>query len=158
MSKPERQLRLMQVGCILLVAACIFVSYVGWQKKTRVINAGQWLVIVATIWSAVSGCTIQRRIVRGASRSQRLSGRSTPFTRWRAGNFVRLWGGMSVGLWAFVLHMIGGPHGLLTCSLRSVCFCSWYGVRELVQPQRNSYPRGIRTLGDMNSQIECIQW
>jgi hypothetical protein len=113
MSKPERQLRLLQVGCILLVAVCIFVVYVGWHNKTRAITVGQWLVIVATIWSAVSGFTIQRRIVRGARRSQRLSGKSTPFTRWRAGNFMRLSSGVSVGLWAFVLYMIGGPSWLV---------------------------------------------
>src|SRR6266851_9431010 len=84
MNKPERQLRLVQVGCILLVASCIFVRHMGSHESHNAISFGQWLVIVGAIWSAVGGFTLQRRITSAPTRSQRLSGRSTPFTRWRA--------------------------------------------------------------------------
>src|SRR6266852_2970338 len=106
MSKPERQLRLVQVGCILLVAFCIFVRHIGSHESHGAISLGQWLVIVAAIWSAVGGFTLQRRITSAPTRSQRRSGRSTPFTRWRAGNIVRLWSATAVGLWALVLYTI----------------------------------------------------
>ena len=113
MSKPERQLRLVQVGCILLVASCIFVRHIGSHESRNAISLGQWLVIVAAIWSAVGGFTLQRRITSAPTRSQRLSGRSTPFTRWRAGNIVRVWSATAVGLWALVLYTIGGPSWLV---------------------------------------------
>src|SRR6266478_7074270 len=64
MSKPERQLRLVQVGCILLVAFCIFVRHIGSHESHYAISFGQWLVIVSAIWSAVGGFTLQRRITR----------------------------------------------------------------------------------------------
>ena len=48
----ERQLRLVQVACILLVAICIFVRHLGGHKTHDGITLSQWLVIVAAIWSA----------------------------------------------------------------------------------------------------------
>src|SRR5260370_39491381 len=99
MNKPERQLRLVQVGCILLVASCIFVRHMGSHESHNAISFGQWLVIVGAIWSAGGGFTLQRRITSAPTRSQRLSGRSTPLTPWRAGNSGRLWGAVSIGTW-----------------------------------------------------------
>src|SRR6266478_1382350 len=113
MSKPERQLRLVQVGCILLVAFCIFVRHIGSHESHDAISFGQWLVIVSAIWSAVGGFTLQRRITSARTRSQRRSTRSTPFSRWRAGHLVRLQTATAVGLWALVLYMIGGSSWLV---------------------------------------------
>lgn len=72
-----------------------------------------WLVTLAAIWSAVSGFTLQRRIVNRPARV-RGSGKSTPFTRWRAGHVVRLWSAASVGLWALLLSDFAGPRWLVS--------------------------------------------
>ena len=62
MSSPERQLRLIQGGLIVFIVVCLFVKRIG-KVETRVaISPVQWLVIVAAIWSAISGFTVQRRI------------------------------------------------------------------------------------------------
>jgi len=113
MSTPERQLRLVQVACLLFVAVCIFVRHLVKRETQSAITPTQWLVIVAAIWSAVSGFTGQRRIVSARTRSQRASRRSTPFSRWRAGHLMRLWTATIVALWALVLHEIGGPSRLV---------------------------------------------
>src|SRR5882762_6723282 len=105
----ERQLRLVQVACILLVVACILVTNFGKHERPDAITITQWLVIVSAIWTAVSGFTVQRRIVRPRPGS----GRSTPFSRWRAGHMLRLWSAAMVGAWALVLHEIGGPAWLV---------------------------------------------
>ena len=66
-----------------------------------------WMLMVGAAWSAISGFTFQRRIVR---RRPSRSGKSTPFTRWRAGHIIRLWTATSLSLWAVVLSDWGGPH------------------------------------------------
>ena len=65
--------------------------------------------MVAAVWTAISGFTIQRRIVNRPARSRRPSSKSTPFTRWPAGHIVRLWTAMTVGLWALLLSVFAGP-------------------------------------------------
>lgn len=47
---------------------------------------------------------MQRKL---ASTRQRTTAKSTPFTRWRAGNIIRLWTAASVGIWALVLAEFG---------------------------------------------------
>jgi len=104
MSTPERQLRLVQVACLLFVAVCIFVRHLVKRETQSAITPTQWLVIVAAIWAAVSGFTGQRRIVSARTRSQRASRRSRPFSRLRAGHLMRLWTATTVALWALVLR------------------------------------------------------
>jgi FtsH-binding integral membrane protein len=111
-SKPEIQLRLVQAACVVMVLASIGVS-LGVQRTPHGIMSVHWLMIVLAIWSAVSGFTLQRRIVNGPDRSQRRPKKSTPFTRWRAGNLARLSSAMSVGLWGLVLCEFGGPAWLV---------------------------------------------
>ena len=69
------------------------------------LTARHWIVMAAAAWSAISGFTIQRRIIHG-----RRSRQSTPFTRWRAGHMARLWTATSLGPWAVVLSDWGAPH------------------------------------------------
>jgi hypothetical protein len=113
MSSPEGKLRLVQVANILFMAVCIFVKRIGTVEPHATITPGQWLVIVAAIWSAVSGFTVQHRINSASARSQQPSTRSTPLGRWKTGHLVRLSSASAVGLWALVLHYTGGPEGLV---------------------------------------------
>jgi len=113
MGKPERQLRLFQGGSILFLVVCIFLLYFGvlgsLEPDGRRMNFIQFLVIVGAIWSAVVGFTFQRRVTRAATRPQRPSARSTPFTRWKAGHVMRLGSATSVGMWGLVLYYFHGP-------------------------------------------------
>ena len=100
------RLRLLQLGCIVLFLSCMALIY--WRRNPAEVPLGtrHWIVIVGVVWSAASGFTIQRRIVKGRPRR---SSRSTPFTRWRAGHIIRLWTATSLGFWAVVLSDWGGP-------------------------------------------------
>src|ERR1700730_4105830 len=113
MSTPERHLRLVQVACLLFVAACILVRHLGKHETHDAVTLTQWVVIAAAIWSAIAGFTVQSRIAKSRTQSQRISSSSTPFRRWRAGHLVRLWCATAVGGWALVLYDIGGPSWLV---------------------------------------------
>jgi hypothetical protein len=107
MSTPERQLRLVQVACILVVLTCLKVA-MGVEISPGEITWVQWVVMAVALWAAVSGFTLQRQIVRHSDRPSRRPTRSTPFTRWRAGNLVRLACATSVALWGLILRENGG--------------------------------------------------
>lgn len=102
------RLRIVQVGSILMVLACLWLSRLGNHEWQGALAPRHWLVMVAAIWSAISGFTLQRRIVNRPVNSRRPS-KSTPFTRWRAGHIFRLWTAMTVGLGAGLLSEFSGP-------------------------------------------------
>jgi len=108
MNTPMRHLRLMQVGCILLVLACIWVSRLGKHESQGGITAVHWVVTGAALWSAVSGFTLQRKLSR-TPKSQRVSNTSTPASRWKAGHVLRLASAAAVAMWALYLSELGGP-------------------------------------------------
>lgn len=114
--RPERQLRLVQLANILFVAVCFFVKRIGIVETHDTVTVRDWIVIVAAIWSAVSGFTGQRRINNASTRPQR-SSRSTPMGRWKTGHFVRLSSATAVGLWGLVLHYFGGSEWLVNVLL-----------------------------------------
>src|SRR5579884_41071 len=105
------KLRLVQLGCGLLLLTIIVFAHLypvhlsnGRQASVTI----QLLIIFLALWSAVSGFTLQRRLLnRGAS--FRRSQKSTPLTRWRAANLFRIWSGASVGLYGLLLRLLGGP-------------------------------------------------
>ena len=105
---PERQLRILQIACIVVLLTAITVSLMV-QGTTHGSALIQGIVSVLALSSAVQGFTAQRQIVKGPSPSQPRSRLSTPFSRWRAGNLVRLASATAVGLWALILSENGGP-------------------------------------------------
>ena len=117
MSNTERQLRLVQSGASLFILVCFFIKRIGAVETRDAISSLQWLVVVAAIWSAVSGFTIQRRINRGGTRPQPPSSKSTQLGRWRTGNLIRLSTATAVGLWGLVLHYSAGPEWLVNIFL-----------------------------------------
>jgi hypothetical protein len=135
MSAGARQLRVMQIACILLVLACVGVSHLGQHVWLGTLTAPHWFVIVAAIWSAISGFTFQRRIVNRPARSRRPSSTSTPFTRWRAGHIGRLSSATAVGMWALLLSQFAGPRGSSISSLRSDCCSCSFGRPGRFQPK-----------------------
>jgi len=111
--KPERQLRLFQIICTLFLVVCFFVSGLERRETQGAMTLTQWLIVLAAIYSAVSGFTLQRRILRVRNQSMRSTRRSTPFSRWKLGNILRLACPISAGLWALVLQLQGGPNWLV---------------------------------------------
>jgi hypothetical protein len=112
MTKSERQLRLVQLACILFLVVCILLLYfgvLGNRRPSATISVMQGFVVLLALWSAVSGFTFQRRLLSVRRRTPQPSTKSTPFTRWRAGHLFRLWSAMTVGLWGLVLYEIRGP-------------------------------------------------
>ena len=113
----ERQLRFVQIACVLVVVMSIRISLMV-QGTTHGSSLIQWTVIVLAFSCALQGFTLQRRIINGPSLSRRQS-RLTPLARWRAGNIVRLTSATAVGLWALVLSENGG-HVLLVNALFAI--------------------------------------
>src|SRR5258708_27827538 len=98
MSTHERQLRLVQVPCIGTLLTSIRIS-LRVQGTTHGSSLIQWIVIVLALSCAVQGFTLQRQIVKDRPRPpQRRLRRSTPFSRWSAGNLVRLPAAAALGL------------------------------------------------------------
>jgi len=108
MSSPERKLRFLQIAQIAFVVVCFFVKRIG-TVQPQAISLVHWLVIVAAIWSAISGFTMQRSINRKK--------RSTSLARWRAGHMIRLSTATAVCLWGMVLHYFGGPEWVVNILL-----------------------------------------
>jgi hypothetical protein len=108
MNSPERQLRLVQVSEILFIVVCFFVKRLGPAETDGTFSPGQWLAIVAAIWCAIAGFTVQRKINRRNTRPGKPS-RGTPLSRWKTGHLVRLSTAMAVALCGLVLHYSGGP-------------------------------------------------
>lgn len=108
MTTPERQLRFLQAGCLLVLLAS---TRLAWrvQGTTHGSPVVRWIVLVLAVACAVQGFTLQQRIVTRPNRTHRGSGSSTPFSRWRAGNIVRLAFATAVGLYGLVLSEFGGP-------------------------------------------------
>ena len=102
------QLRFAQIGCVLLVIACFAGGEFLSARRVATIPI-QLVIIVAAIWSAVAGFTLQKKLretrIPGISKP---SSKSTPSSRWKAGHVVRLWTATAVGLWGLVLILSGG--------------------------------------------------
>jgi hypothetical protein len=112
---PERQLRIVQLGCALVLLECFKVART--IRVTHTSTLVQWIVIAMALSCAVNGFLIQRVILRGPKTRPGRSAKSTPFTRWRAGNIIRLAFATSVGLYGLILRVIGGPHWQANCLL-----------------------------------------
>ena len=99
------RLRLMQVACVLLLLECIRLSRSMPHEWNGTLTVVHWFFIIGAVWTGILGFTVQRKIVKGT----RKSSTSTPFTRWRAGHFARLWTATAVGLYGFCLSRFSGP-------------------------------------------------
>jgi len=139
MSSPERQLRLVQCSLIVFIVVCFFVKRIGRLETHDALSPVQWLIIVAAIWSAISGFTVQRRINRIGSRSQTQPRRSTPVSRWRTGHLVRLWTATAMG------GLMGASFALHRRS-RVACQClPWTRSAASVDMEAGSYSRPSTT-------------
>jgi hypothetical protein len=123
-----RQLRIVQIVCLLLaVSACWLVAHSGKPRNNGKLGPIQWAIILAAMYCAVSGFTIQRTITKGPTRSKAPRGDSTQYSRWRAGQFVRLFFPVSVAGWGDVLIISGGPTWMayVLCGLGILLVLAW---------------------------------
>ena len=104
----ERHFRVVQVFCILVVLACFQVAVKVDTTSTK-LTPIQWVVIAMGVWAILSGFILERKIVGYPKRVSHPSARSTPFSRWRASNLIRVASATSVGLWGLILRANGGP-------------------------------------------------
>jgi hypothetical protein len=111
MLKTERQFRVVQMFCILVVLACFQVALKLVQTSPE-ITPIQWVLVGMGVWAIFSGFMLEREIVGYPNRVRRPSARSTPFSRWRAGNLVRVASATSVALWGLILRESGGPSSI----------------------------------------------
>jgi hypothetical protein len=107
MLTTERHFRVVQVFCILVVLTCFRVALMV-DKTSPEITAIQWILIGMGVWAILSGFILERQIVRHPNKAPRRSTRSTPFSRWRAGNLVRVASAASVACWGLILRENGG--------------------------------------------------
>src|SRR5215475_2156261 len=99
MAKPQRQLRLIQIACIVLLGGCIVLAYVSARDNPQApthLNFEQYTIILLALWSGIGGFTVQRKVQRRQATFSK--SKSTPFTRWRVGHIIRLWSSTAVGL------------------------------------------------------------
>lgn len=123
MHKPERQLRLVQLGCIIVTLASFRLA-LRVQGTTHGSPIVRWIFVALALLCIVQGFTMQRRIVRPRNPSRL---RSTPFSRWRAGNIARLMFATAVGLYGLVLSEFGGPAWQVNalCAIALILLLIW---------------------------------
>lgn len=108
MSPPESNLRVVQIACLVLVLTSMWLS-TELRRRTRPLGWTEAVIIVMALWAALSGFTLQRRIVSRPPEIRLANSSSMPFTRWRTGNLVRLASATSVAFWGLILAERGGP-------------------------------------------------
>ena len=107
MLTTERHFRVMQVFCILLVLTCFQVA-LRVDKTSPEITPIQWLLIGMGVWAIPSGFFLERQVLRDPDRARRRSTRSSPLSRWRAGNLVRVMSATALACWGLVFRENGG--------------------------------------------------
>jgi hypothetical protein len=107
MLTTERHFRIVQLFCILEVLTCLRVS-LKVHKTSPGMTPTHWFLIVMALWAIFAGFALERRILHGPATGRR-SSRSTPLSRWRAANLVRVGSAVSVACWGLLLRDYGGP-------------------------------------------------
>jgi hypothetical protein len=107
-----RQLRLIQAGLVVFTLACFIIERLGVMPVRQGFSTLQWIAIIGGLWCAVAGFSGQRRISRGAGRTQNQLTASKRPARWKTGHVVRLANAFAVGQWGLLLHYTGAPQWL----------------------------------------------
>jgi hypothetical protein len=105
--KNVRDLRIVQVVCILLALSGALLIHMGKAGNRGAVTPVHWFVALAAVYCAVSGFTFQRKMTQGTSRPQQMMKEPTPFSRWRVGHLMRLATATAVSLWGAVLSVYG---------------------------------------------------
>ncbi len=106
---PALQIRIIQF--VLIASALSLIPLIRMQSQpTHSVSATlQLIIVLVAASSAESGFIVQRSLLRARGRSNA----STPLTRWRAGQIIRLATAFSVILYALVLRILGGSSKLV---------------------------------------------
>jgi len=107
MDTTVKQLRAIQLSCIAMVLVYIWLGLKFLKASTHPhwTMLPPWLILIFVAWGAISGFTVQRRILRRALKPPKV----TPLSRWKTGHIVRLVSAFSVASWALLLQLEGGP-------------------------------------------------
>jgi len=105
-----RQLRAVQISCLLLaVSACWVIAHTGEPKHNVEFGPIQWAIVLAATYCAVSGFTFQRFFNKERPRSRLGGTGSAPYRRWSIGHLMRLATACSVAMWGAVTPILKGP-------------------------------------------------
>jgi len=105
--RSARDLRMVQVACILLALACGWLIHVT-KGRSHDATPMHWFFVLAAIYCAVSGFTVQHKLIKRPAPVGKANA-ATLWSRWGAGNLMRLLMATSVSLWGAVLSAYRGP-------------------------------------------------
>lgn len=123
-----RKLRAVQIFCLVLaLSACWLVAHSGKPKNNGEIGPIQWVIVLAAVYCALSGLTLQRKITKGPSRPRPTKTASTPSSRWGVGHLFRLASACSVAMWGAIIPICKGPLWLayVLCGLGILLLLVW---------------------------------
>ena len=95
-----RQLRVVQIGCLILAASAFWLAaHTGEPRTNTEFGPLQWAIVLAAVYCAVSGFTFQSFFNKKRPRSRPGGTGSTPYHRWGLGHLMRLATACTVALW-----------------------------------------------------------
>ena len=104
-----RQLRAVQIFCLLLAgSACWLIAHTGEPRTNAEFGPMQWVIVLAAMYCAISGFTLQRFFSKERPQSRRGGTGSAPY-RWSIGHLMRLATACSVAIWGAVTPILKGP-------------------------------------------------
>ena len=109
----ERWLRIIQVAMILFLVFCYWVKSLIAPESKHLAIVFTCLILLGAFETARVGFKIQQLFNRVKDNPRLNAKGSTPFSRWMAGNILRLATSFSVSMWGFSLHILGGPYILV---------------------------------------------
>jgi hypothetical protein len=104
--------RILQIVAIIYVLLLfLLVRILPATSGISVITPVKLVIVFLALCCAVSGFTFQRRLLRVPA-NPKVAVKSTPIKRWMSGHVIRLAFAVSVSLYGFLLHFVGGPEWL----------------------------------------------
>lgn len=129
--KPEKQMRIIQIYFVVFAGLLIWLAYRLPSHTTQKPNLAFEIIIgIVAMACALNGFRFQKRTTRAASRSANSNDPTKELKVWRAGHILRLAFHISVSLYGFVLHMLGGAAWLVDVLLAGGSFCLRPGSQE----------------------------
>jgi len=106
------RLRIFQIVAIIFVIFLfLLVRILPGPSSISAITPFKLVLVFLALYSAASGFTLQRRLLR-VPVNPNVAVKRTPIKRWMSGHVIRLAFAVAVSLYGFLLHFLGGPEWL----------------------------------------------
>jgi hypothetical protein len=111
---PEKQMRVIQICFVAYAVLLIGLAYYLPAHATQKPNAVFQIIFgLLAVLCAFGGLLFPKMIARAASKPMQSGKVATPVQRWRTGHILRFAFHVSIVLYGFVLHMLGGATWLV---------------------------------------------